>query len=155
MRRIVLGSFLCALFAGCATTANAPAANEQVVRSLYDAFARGDGATVLGMFDPQIRWMEAENIGYADRNPYIGPQAVAEGIFGRIMSEWSGFRVNVQELVSEGDKVVALGRYTGSFNATRRPLDAQFVHVWTLRDGKVTGFQQYADTLQFDRVMRP
>ena len=48
------------------------------IRSLYDAFAQGDVPTVLGSFDPEIVWMEAENINYADRNPYRGPQAVAE-----------------------------------------------------------------------------
>ncbi|MGH9456216.1 MAG: nuclear transport factor 2 family protein [Thermoanaerobaculia bacterium] len=98
--------------------------------------------------------MEAENIAYADRNPYIGPPAVAEGIFGRIMTEWNDFRVATEGFISEGEKVVVLGRYSATFKATGRPLDAQFVHVWTVRDGKIVAFQQYADTAQFERVMR-
>lgn len=122
------------------------------IRSLYDSFAQGDVPTVLGSFDPEIVWMEAENINYADRNPYRGPQAVAEGVFMRIGQDWQDFRVNVEEIIDSGDTVVALGRYTGTNKSTNQPLNAQFVHVWRLRDGKIVRFQQYADTAQFARV---
>lgn len=126
--------------------------NRELVQSLYDAFARGDAATVLGAFDPGIVWMEAENIPYADRNPYVGPQQVAEGVFGRLMTEWIGFTVHPETIVADGDTVVALGRYRGAFKRTGRALDSQFAHVWTVRDGRVVRFQQYADTAQFAQV---
>lgn len=128
-------------------------ANAHIITSLYEAFARGDAATVLGALDPQVVWNEAENIEYADRNPYIGPQAVAEGVFGRLMAEWDGFGVTPQQFVSEGDVVVVTGRYRATHKASRTPIDAQFVHVWTLAAGKVVRFQQYADTLQFARAI--
>jgi hypothetical protein len=128
--------------------------NAELIRSLYDAFARGDAATVLGTLDPQVVWNEAENIEYADGNPYIGPQRVAEGVFGRLMAEWDGFSVAPQQFVSEGDLVVVMGRYGGTYKASGARIDAQFVHVWTIRGGKVATFQQYADTLQFARAIR-
>ena len=127
--------------------------NRETIGSLYEAFARGDAGTVLGQFDPAIVWMEAESIAYADRNPYVGPQQVGEGIFGRIATEWEGFSVNPERLLQDDDTVVALGRYRGTFRGTGRALDAQFVHVWTLQAGRVTRFQQFADTAQFARVM--
>ena len=128
-------------------------ANRQLIQELYDAFARGDAGAVLAGFHPEIRWLEAEHVGYDDRNPYHGPGQVGEGVFGRIMAEWDGFRVGPHQLVAEGDVVVALGRYTGRYRATGRILDAQFVHVWTISNGRVTAFQQYADTAQFGEVM--
>lgn len=152
MRKFSLVLLLCVAVSGCATTVTPVATNEQFVRDLYAAFARGDGGAVIGAFDPQIRWMEAESIEYSDRNPYIGPQAVAEGVFGRLMSEWDGFQVHPEEFISEGNRVAVLGRYAAKYKATGRPLDAQFVHVWTVENGKVTAFQQYADTAQFARV---
>jgi uncharacterized protein len=144
---------ICLTLAACATMGT-PAGNEAIVRGIYDSFARGDAAAVLGAFDPQIRWMEAESFAYADRNPYIGPEAVAEGIFGRILSEWDGFQVRPQEFIASDDRVAVLGRYAGTYRASGYPVDAQFVHVWTIRNGKVTAFQQYADTAQFGRVMQ-
>lgn len=154
MRTRLIVVIFCIALSGCATTGT-PAGNEQRIGGIYEAFARGDGGAVLAALDPQVRWIEADNIAYADRNPYVGPQAVAEGVFGRILSEWSPFQVSPQEFIAEGNKVVVLGRYSGTYTATGRPLDAQFVHVWTIgQDGKVTAFQQYADTEQFARVMR-
>lgn len=123
-------------------------ANVDLMKSLYDAFARGDAAAVLGGMDPGIVWNEAENFPYADRNPYVGPMAVAEGVFGRIAAEWDDFRVVPEELLDAGDTVVALGRYSGTYKATGKSINAQFVHVWRLSQGKVTRFQQYADTAQ-------
>lgn len=126
--------------------------NAQLVRKLYDAFAAGDAGTVLAALHPQIEWREAESFVYADRNPYIGPQAVAEGVFTRLMTEWDGFAVRPERIVDGGDTVLATGRYTGAYRANGKRVDAQFAHVWTVRDGRVTAFQQYTDTAQFARV---
>ncbi|MDP9362034.1 MAG: nuclear transport factor 2 family protein [Acidobacteriota bacterium] len=160
MRRDVAVLLLCVLFSACTTSSqsagNAPGSvtnsNVAMMRSLYDAFGRGDVPAVLAGFDPGIEWMEAENINYADRSPYRGPQAVVEGVFMRIGQDWSNFRINVDKFVDGGDTVVALGRYTGTNKTTGKPLDAQFAHVWSIRDGKIVRFQQYADTAQFARV---
>lgn len=127
--------------------------NREPIRSLYDAFAEGDAATVLGALHPEARWVEAENSPYADRNPYVGPQQVGEGLFARLMADFPDFTVTPANLVAEGEKVVSMGRYRGTCDATGEPLDAQFVHVWTVEDGAVTGFQQYTDTAQWGRVM--
>jgi uncharacterized protein len=124
----------------------------QTIRELYSAFARGDAPTVLGMFHPDIVWNEAENIPYADRNPYVGPQQVAEGVFGRVLSDFDGFSVTPEQIVHDGDTVVALGRYRGTHRSTVQALNAQFAHVWTFKDGKIVRFQQYADTAQFVRI---
>ena len=126
--------------------------NRELIQSLYEAFGRGDAGTVLAAFDPQIVWREADNFLYADRNPYIGPQQVAEGVFGRLMTEFEGFMVTPEKIVADGDTVIAVGRYSGTFRATGRKVDAQFAHVWTIDDRRVTRFQQYTDTAQFARA---
>jgi ketosteroid isomerase-like protein len=127
--------------------------NVALVRAIYDAFAKGDVPNVLGAMAPDIVWNEAENYPYADRNPYVGPGAVAEGVFMRIGGEWDGFSVKMDELLDAGDTVVALGRYTGTSKATGKALNQQAAHIWRLKDGKVTRFQQYADTLHVNRVL--
>jgi uncharacterized protein len=47
---------------------------------------------------------------------------------------------------------VVEGRYRGTVKATGMPVDAQFAHVWHLRDGKVVRFQQYTDTGQWSEA---
>lgn len=126
--------------------------SKAVIQGIYDGFARGDVAAVLGAMSGDIVWNEAENFPYADSNPYRGPDAVAAGVFGRLGAEWDGFTVTIEEMIEAGDRVVALGRYTGTYKATRKAISAQLVHVWRVRDGKAVSFQQYADTHQVRRA---
>jgi hypothetical protein len=123
--------------------------NVEVVRAIYDAFGQGDVPAVLGRMDQAIEWREAENFLYADRNPYIGPQAVLEGVFMRLGAEWEGFAVTPEEWLDAGNHVVVLGTYSGAHRATGREVRAQFAHVWGVRGGRVVRFQQYTDTKQF------
>ena len=127
--------------------------NVGVLRSAYEAFGRGDVPAVLAAMDPAIEWNEAENFPYADKNPYIGPAAVAEGLFARLGGEWDGFSVALEELLDAGDTVVALGRYGGTYKKTGTRIHAQFAHVWRLRGGKIVKFQQYTDTLQATKAV--
>ena len=130
-----------------------PQDNTGIIRALYRAFASGDIPSALAILDPGIEWREAENFIYADRNPYIGPQAVFEGVFARLGAEWDNFAAVSEEILGSGDTVVSLGRYRAVCKATAKPVDAQFVHVFRLRDGKVVRFQQYTDTAQFRDAM--
>ena len=138
-----------------ATDAASDAANQAVVQTLYRAFAANDGATIGGLLAADLVWIEAESGPYADRNPYNGPGAVFEGIFARIGADYAGFVVTPVTYISSGDRVVALGRYTGTNRATGEALDAQFAHVFTVVGGKITGFQQYTDTAQWVDVVTP
>lgn len=132
-----------------------PDDNTHQIRSLYEAFARGDVPAVLASMDPQIEWNEAENFIYADRNPYIGSQAILGGVFLRLASEWTAFSAVPDEILGSGDSVISLGRYRGTCKATGVRVNAQFVHVFQFRGGKIVKFQQYTDTAQFrDAVSR-
>jgi ketosteroid isomerase-like protein len=128
------------------------ATNGDVVKNVYAAFEVGDVPAVLGAFDAQIQWREADGFLYADLNPYIGPQAVAVGVFQRIVTDVENFAVVPGNVVDGGDTVVVEGRYRGKMKATGTPVDAQFAHVWQFRGGKVVRFQQYTDTLQWARA---
>ena len=123
-------------------------ANLDLIRNVYAAFARGDGPAALSSMDSTIVWNEAENFPYADRNPYVGPVAVAEGVFFRLATEWDDFQAVPAEFFDAGDTVVVTGRYRATYKATQASLDSQFAHLWRVRGGKIIGFQQYTDTAQ-------
>lgn len=121
--------------------------NMEPVRALYAAFAKGDMPAALATMAPDIVWNEAENYPYADCNPYIGPEAVLMGVFARIGADWDGFAAISDEFIDGGETIVSLGHYSGTFKATGKPMRAQFVHVFRVKNGKIAAFQQYADTL--------
>jgi ketosteroid isomerase-like protein len=54
-------------------------------------------------------------------------------------------RFEPREFVAQGDKVVALGHYTGKTPFGKR-FDSDFVMVFTLRNGKVSHFQEFSDS---------
>jgi uncharacterized protein len=129
------------------------AENKQKIEGLYQAFGKGDVSYIMSALDPEIEWWEAEGFIYADKNPYRGPQSVLMGVFGRLMNQWDGFAVSVDEVLDAGDSIVGCGHYTGKYRQTGREVRAQFAHVFTLRDGKVVKFQQYTDTAQFQKAV--
>ena len=123
--------------------------NVELMQRMYEAFGKGDVQTVLERMDEGIEWHESENFLYADRSPYVGPQTVLEGVFMRLGEDWEVFEVVPDELLDAGDRVVALGRYNAKHRATGKQVRPRFAHVWSVRDGKVTVFQQYTDTKGF------
>lgn len=124
--------------------------NVDIITGIYTAFGTGDIDAVLAVLADDIVWMEAENFPYADNNPYVGPQAVLEGVFARVGGEWDNFSVvDIQVLDMANDMVLVTGRYQGTNKATGKSVDAQVVHHYTLKDGKAIKFQQYTDTKQF------
>lgn len=122
--------------------------NVDLIRGLYDAFAKGDIPGVLGCMDPDIVWNEADNFPYADRSPYIGPNSILTGVFARLANEWDSFACSVTEILDAGDRVIVFGYLSGTYRATGRAIKAQMAHDWTIADGKATRFQEYTDTKQ-------
>lgn len=127
--------------------------NLKSVQSVYDAFARGDIPAVLAFLSPDVEWTEAEGFPYG--GTYVGPQAVLEGVFIRLGTEWEGFAAVPDEFIDSGDVVVALGKYSGTYKATGKSFQANFAHVWKIREGKAVRFVQYADTLLVQRALQP
>lgn len=126
--------------------------SQQLVRSLYDAFAAGDVPGFLARLHADVLWNEAEGFPLSDRNPYVGHAAIVEGVFMRVLAEWSGFRVEVGEIVGGPEVVTMFGRYKGTQARTGKLLDVQVAHTWWLRDGKVARFQQMVDTAAVART---
>lgn len=127
------------------------ATNSEMIRSLYEAFARGDVPAVLAALSPDVRWTEAEGFPYG--GTYHGPQSVLEGVFMRLGADWEGFTVVPKEFVAQGETVVALGQYSGTYRKTGKSFSAPFVHVWSVRDGKAVRFQQHTDTAVVQRAL--
>jgi uncharacterized protein len=128
--------------------------NVQTVQDLYAAFGRGDVPTVLGAMEPDVQWREAEGNPYQmNGEPWVGPDAILQNLFMKLGTEWDGFTVHPKEFHDAGDTVIVEGRYTGTYKGTGKAADAQYCHVFKIRDGKLASFQQFVDTAQMQSVM--
>ena len=128
--------------------------NVTLVKGVYDAFGRGDIPTVLGTMSSGIEWHQAESNPYMlSGEAWVGPDAVLNNLFMRLGGEWDGFAVHPNAFHDAGDSVIVEGRYSGSYKPTGKSMDTQFCHVWGVKDGKLTRFQQYVDTAKLWDVM--
>jgi ketosteroid isomerase-like protein len=64
-----------------------------------------------------------------------------------LMAEWFGafddLRVDVEELIDAGDRVVVVLRLHGRVRGSAHEVDMSETHVLTMRDGKVTEVHEY------------
>jgi uncharacterized protein len=120
--------------------------NVELVRGVYDAFARGEVDEVFAAMEPDIEWDESEGMPYG--GTYRGREAILENVFGPILADVEGFTAEPDEILELDDtRVIARGRHGG--RGAGGPVDARFIHIWTVTDGKVTRYEQLADTRRF------
>ena len=125
----------------------------QVVKRFYRLYAIKDIASTMALFDPQAEMHPAENFIYATGKPYVGPEAIRSSIFARVDADWDGFTATPDEILGAGEVVIVRGRYRGTFKATGTPIDAEFVHVFRFKEGKIAMWQSYTDTAQFKEAV--
>ncbi len=131
---------------------DSPRSSADIVRDLYKAFAAKDIETIRSIFDPDIEWIQLP--GFPGGH-HRGADAVLANAFTRLRTEWTDWRAVVHEWIDAGSSVVAIGVYTATNNATGKPMEAAFAHVYDLKDGRIIRMRQYTDTLMVERAARP
>jgi uncharacterized protein len=117
-----------------------------VVRAAYEAFGRGDIPAVLAMMDPGVEWVESDALAIPTRGTHIGPQQVAENVFATVPQFWEEFTIVPEDYFSDGDTVIVRGRVRAVAKNSGQSMNAPFVHVFTVADGKVARLTNHHDT---------
>ena len=127
--------------------------NTQLAQQAYRDFQNGDIPALLDALSEDVEWAVPEVEGVPGRGTWRGPEQVGE--FFRILSETQEPRqLELREFVAQGDKVVVLGHYKWHVKATGKEWESDFVHALSVRDGKMTRFQEYTDTAAFGDAFR-
>jgi ketosteroid isomerase-like protein len=113
------------------------------IRTAYEEFAEHDAAAVLAKLDSRVEWVEGGG-GDSPSGTFIGPDAVASGVFGVIGANFDEYHVDPIEFIDNGERVVVTGRFTGK-NKGGAKLDTGFEHVFDMHDGKVVRFENKPD----------
>ena len=115
------------------------------VRGFYDALGRGDVPGVLALLQSKLEWTEAERFPYYS-GTWRSPEEILDKLLIPLARDWNGFSAKAHDFIAEGDRVVSLGVYSGTFKSTGRSMTAPFAHVWTVRDGRIAKFEMHTDT---------
>ncbi len=124
----------------------------EVVSDHYAASARGDIVAMMADVSPAVRWTEMA--GFPCAGTHVGPEQVIEQVFQVLGRDWDGYRFELGTLIDGGERVVGIGTYHGTHRLTRKPLSARVAHVWRVKDGQITEFEQFTDTLLVADAMR-
>jgi uncharacterized protein len=124
--------------------------NLTTIRSVYDAFAKGDIAAALRTFDEDIEWDEAEHVTFWQGRTWVGHREIVDGLFSRIPQIFGNtWRIEIDRMHDCGATIIMQGRYRGIAKATGKSLAPQVVHFWDFENGRIVRFQQYTDTWLF------
>lgn len=137
------------IVAPTATPTIGAADNVALIRSGYDAFARGDINAVLALFDTSIAWYTPDSVRFGGH--YSGPAGVGE-FFTKLPENYAELHVEPTAFIDRADSVVAMGHHRGRSNAGVT-FDIPWVHVWTLSSGKATSFTEYFDTVKMNAAL--
>ena len=118
----------------------------EVVQDTLRKFGDGNIDGVIDNMASDVEWRipRMEHVAFAGAT-YRGKEEVRK--FFTLLADTQIVRsFEPLEFIAQRDKVVVLGRYAWTVRKTGRPLEGDWAHVWTIRDGKVAGFSEYTDT---------
>jgi ketosteroid isomerase-like protein len=119
--------------------------NLEIVQQAYRNFRAGNIPALLNLLMDDVTWQlpEMENIPFSGRRE--GREQVT-AFFASLADTQESVQFEPREFVAQSDKVIALGRYTWRVKATGREYGGEWAHVFTLREGSISGFHEYMDT---------
>ncbi len=121
--------------------------NKTLIHNLYDAFGRGDLASILATMAPDVDWQCNGPASVPFCGTFRGPANVAK-FFEALGTTQTGQKLTIEETFAEGDQVISIGRYSCVVTATNKPIDTKVAHVFAIRDGKIVRFLDFIDTAQ-------
>mgnify|MGYP003390253719 CR=1 FL=1 len=120
-------------------------ANTAIVRRCYEMFGNGDISGVIEQLSEDVSLMVPE----VENSPFGGIW------FGRdqvrkffdvleLAEEITDFEA--REYIAKDDRVFVLGRSTATVRATGRHYSTEWVHILTVKDGRITSMVEFFDT---------
>jgi uncharacterized protein len=120
-------------------------AKTAIVQQAYNNFKTRNIQELLDQMSDDVSWQLPEIEGV----PLAGKRTGRDGVsdfFATLARDQDVVEFELREFVAQGDKVVSLGHYQWRVKANGREYASDFVHIFTVRDGKITGFREHFDT---------
>jgi uncharacterized protein len=116
-----------------------------VVKQTYAAFNRGDIPAILNLIADQVDWQEVCPASL----PYSGRRRDRAEVAKFFSDEAQVEEVKAfepREFIVAGDNVTVLGYIEGYARDTKQEFRSEWVHLFTVQDGKITRWRGFLDT---------
>lgn len=117
--------------------------NKEIVTTFYKSFKNNDRHTFFQLCDKNLEWISMD--GMPSGGTYVGINSVFDDYFPSMLSNFKEFHAEPKEFLSIENTVIVFGRYYG-ISKSNKKFDVPFSHVYALKDGKISKFQQFTDT---------
>jgi ketosteroid isomerase-like protein len=131
----------------------AEAANVRLVEALYRMIATSDFDALAAAFAEDV---ELEILGPGGA-PMVGTRRGPADVIDAIRSNFALLQdqyPEVDTVVAQGDTVVVTGRETGRYRATGQPYELQWMHAFTLQDGRLRRIRELFDSTSLTAAAR-
>jgi hypothetical protein len=126
----------------------------ELVQSLYAAFGRGDLPFILDRLAPDVEWSHPRPAEIPWGGTRHGRDAVA-GFFAALAGGVDVESFEPRTFLCQDGTVVVLGREAMRVKANGRRYATDWVHAWSVRDGRVVRFQEFTDSATIVEAFRP
>lgn len=113
----------------------------QTVEALYEAFRRRDLPAIFELLSPDIEVIQSDQLPWGGH--FRGHDG-ARRFFGLLGSHLDS-KLSLERLIDSGDHVAAVGWTEGTVKATHASYRVPLVHVWQVRNGRITRAQFFID----------
>jgi len=118
----------------------AESANAAFVRRAYDLVNAGDFETLEQGFEPGFEWHPDELApGQAARRTADDVKEAVDDFTGA----FAEFRTEVEELIEEGDQVIAVVRHVGRVGGG--DVQRRETHLWTFANGRPRSLREFEE----------
>lgn len=119
-------------------------ANIAVIQRAFEAFERNDMESLLALCDEQIAITQPPEL--LDAAPRQHGHAGVLEAFSIWPEQWEDFRIEIVRIVAgPGGEVLVSTRQRGRGRQSGVEVDAEFLFVFTIRDGKIARWQIFLD----------
>lgn len=121
--------------------------NLKVVQDIYAAFRLGDLASILSMLAENFQWETALKQEMIPSPARWDSRRGVEQFCSSIFSAEKVEHLKVREFIDAGDQVMVLGFNRMQTHLSGMSYENDWIMVWTLKDGKIIRFREFADTV--------
>ena len=118
-------------------------ANLEALRAVYARWEQGDFAASLPLFDEALTL--AIDLGIPDGGSYKGLDGVRR-YTSAFLEPWDSITIAAKSFQAAGDKVLVEVWQAGTGQGSGVPVELEYSHLWTFREGKVVRLEVIMST---------
>ncbi|MFC9995444.1 nuclear transport factor 2 family protein [Nocardia sp. NPDC127526] len=125
----------------------------KVVREFYRAARTRDDAALLKVLHPEFVGSLAPGMPGGAGGIHSGRTAMMRDAWGSLFHLFDVTAHPERWYEAADGTIIVTGRYVGTANSSGRSFEAEFVHLWTVADGLLTGVHQCSDTQSWNDAL--